>query len=116
MLPDAQSNLLLGIFLYATINRFYEILICIFRRYSEVFRNHIACIMKDDPKVMELADNLETKKKEVEKIEKVADNIAAKNITEQLTASEMADNEIGKNNELDGYPGYDANLVLFETF
>merc|ERR1719221_78319 len=57
-------------------------------------RNHIACIMKDEPKVMEIMEDIKTK--ENENYKQVADNIAAKNITEQPTALELAENEIGK--------------------
>ena len=72
--------------------------------------------MKDEPKVMEIMDDIKTKEKELENYEKVADNIDAKSITEKVTAVELSETEIGKNNDLAGYDGFDDDLNMFDDF
>merc|ERR550539_1297024 len=79
-------------------------------------RNHIACIMKDEPKVMEIMDDIKAKEKEIENYVKVADIIDAKSITEKVTAVELSETEIGKNDDLAGYDAFDKDLNMFDDF
>ena len=63
---------------------------------------------------MQIMDSIKTKEKEFEKISQAADIIAQKDITEVPTRSELAANEIGKNDELAGFDGFDKNLDLLD--
>ena len=65
---------------------------------------------------MQIMDSIKTKEKEFEKISQAADIIAQKDIAEVPTRSELAANEIGKNDELAGFDGFDDGLDAFESF
>ena len=79
-------------------------------------KNHIACIVKKEPKVMEIMDDIKAKEKEIESYVEVADRINAMGIEEKVTKEEMEENEIGKNDELvAGIDGFDDDLLLWTT-
>ena len=77
-------------------------------------KNHIACSMKEEPKLMEIMDDLTTKEKGMENYKKVADNIDAKSITENVTVEELSENEVGKNDELEDFIGFDDDFSALD--